>query len=107
FFSIFFFQAEDGIRDRNVTGVQTCALPIYVLHPLREGASGGDAVLHREQLCRKRRRYPAPALFPQPRLSVYHVAGGGGDPVCHRSEERRVGIESMSGWDGCRERNID
>src|SRR5699024_11875319 len=30
----FFFQAEDGIRDRNVTGVQTCALPIYnVLFP--------------------------------------------------------------------------
>src|SRR5699024_11809006 len=25
---IYFFQAEDGIRDRNVTGVQTCALPI-------------------------------------------------------------------------------
>src|SRR5699024_11584507 len=25
------FQAEDGIRDRNVTGVQTCALPIYTL----------------------------------------------------------------------------
>src|SRR5699024_156502 len=29
FVVIFFFQAEDGIRDRNVTGVQTCALPIY------------------------------------------------------------------------------
>src|SRR5438067_10097303 len=33
----FFFQAEDGIRDRNVTGVQTCALPIFpqgrVPHP--------------------------------------------------------------------------
>src|SRR5699024_11357407 len=28
-FTIFFFQAEDGIRDRNVTGVQTCALPIF------------------------------------------------------------------------------
>src|SRR5699024_477167 len=28
-FFVFFFQAEDGIRDRNVTGVQTCALPIY------------------------------------------------------------------------------
>src|SRR5207249_7958595 len=28
---LFFFQAEDGIRDRNVTGVQTCALPIYPL----------------------------------------------------------------------------
>src|SRR5699024_3500796 len=26
----FFFQAEDGIRDRNVTGVQTCALPIFI-----------------------------------------------------------------------------
>src|SRR5207248_7150710 len=29
FFFFFFFQAEDGIRDRTVTGVQTCALPIY------------------------------------------------------------------------------
>src|SRR5699024_11831419 len=28
FHGVFFFQAEDGIRDRNVTGVQTCALPI-------------------------------------------------------------------------------
>src|SRR5699024_4635975 len=28
-FLFFFFQAEDGIRDRNVTGVQTCALPIW------------------------------------------------------------------------------
>src|SRR5207249_6304220 len=28
-FFFFFFQAEDGIRDRNVTGVQTCALPIF------------------------------------------------------------------------------
>src|SRR5699024_11924792 len=27
---VFFVQAGDGIRDRNVTGVQTCALPIYV-----------------------------------------------------------------------------
>src|SRR5207245_6693946 len=36
----FFFQAEDGIRDATVTGVQTCALPIYpvlrVLHSLLE-----------------------------------------------------------------------
>src|SRR5690348_7775196 len=29
-FFFFFFQAEDGIRDRRVTGVQTCALPIYL-----------------------------------------------------------------------------
>src|SRR5207249_5136829 len=31
--AFFFFQAEDGIRDRNVTGVQTCALPISVRLP--------------------------------------------------------------------------
>src|SRR5207249_1782260 len=31
----FFFLADDGIRDRNVTGVQTCALPISQLHQLR------------------------------------------------------------------------
>src|SRR3989454_9420437 len=31
-FFFFFFQAEDGIRDYKVTGVQTCALPIFFLH---------------------------------------------------------------------------
>src|SRR5690606_39668031 len=31
-----FFQAEDGIRDFHVTGVQTCALPIYLLELLHE-----------------------------------------------------------------------
>src|SRR5260221_2015808 len=31
----FFFQAEDGIRDHCVTGVQTCALPITILHSKR------------------------------------------------------------------------
>src|SRR5207237_6695488 len=31
----FFFQAEDGIRDSSVTGVQTCALPICTQRPLR------------------------------------------------------------------------
>src|SRR5699024_1969581 len=37
----FFFQAEYGIRDRNVTGVQTCALPIYTLIPaIGQGALG-------------------------------------------------------------------
>ena len=33
----FFFQAEDGIRDRLVTGVQTCALPISVEQLMRLG----------------------------------------------------------------------
>src|SRR6266704_4787147 len=37
----FFFQAEDGIRDRNVTGVQTCALPISsVLRPIDTNVDG-------------------------------------------------------------------
>src|SRR5690606_41151803 len=34
FLFVFFFQAEDGIRDFHVTGVQTCALPIYTIHGL-------------------------------------------------------------------------
>ena len=39
----FFFQAEDGIRDDLVTGVQTCALPIYVsIHLHREIFHGED-----------------------------------------------------------------
>src|SRR5437764_14967613 len=43
---IFFFQAEDGIRDTSVTGVQTCALPIFppersVPHRIPGDARGG------------------------------------------------------------------
>src|SRR5207245_5395902 len=36
-FIFFFFQAEDGIRDATVTGVQTCALPISILQLLSHG----------------------------------------------------------------------
>src|SRR5260370_21120013 len=43
--SYFFFQAEDGIRDSSVTGVQTCALPISPARaPSREGRRAGAAV---------------------------------------------------------------
>src|SRR5467141_926396 len=39
----FFFQAEDGIRYSSVTGVQTCALPIYgAADEERDAAAGGD-----------------------------------------------------------------
>src|SRR5207248_7960914 len=41
-FFFFFFQAEDGIRDRTVTGVQTCALPILSSFR-REGQRSGGA----------------------------------------------------------------
>src|SRR5205809_6063588 len=63
-FFFFFFQAEDGIRDVAVTGVQTCALPIFD----RDGA--GDVVYHqhvgvyaytREALERWVRLPPVPA----------------------------------------------
>src|SRR5689334_24328034 len=49
--SVFFFQAEDGIRDGTVTGVQTCALPIFhagdavafgIESPKSHGVSGMD-----------------------------------------------------------------
>src|SRR5215217_4540566 len=39
-FTLFFFQAEDGIRDIGVTGVQTCALPICA------GIKSGDFITH-------------------------------------------------------------
>src|SRR5262249_61008171 len=40
FMFFFFFQAEDGIRDWSVTGVQTCALPIYDSDRSRNCANG-------------------------------------------------------------------
>src|SRR5256885_9708712 len=45
----FFFQAEDGIRDYKVTGVQTCALPIY----------GGLQALVQHEAQREHHQYPA------------------------------------------------
>src|SRR5207247_4255068 len=43
----FFFQAEDGIRDPLVTGVQTCALPIYRPHAAASRNRGGRTVFGR------------------------------------------------------------
>ena len=40
---MFFFQAEDGIRDRLVTGVQTCALPILIIHAIELPVMGSIA----------------------------------------------------------------
>src|SRR5690606_41108349 len=47
-----FFQAEDGIRDFHVTGVQTCALPIY--SPLDGASPGSLLMLNLYQLADKR-----------------------------------------------------
>src|SRR5437660_2237289 len=42
YFFFFFFQAEDGIRDGHVTGVQTCALPISARRDARRARHGRD-----------------------------------------------------------------
>src|SRR5699024_12448760 len=75
----FFFQAEDGIRDRNVTGVQTCALPI-------SAADVAGAEMH----CLH--RWITPSCRRGSRGSRrWWSSSRGARPV--RSEERRVGKE--------------
>src|SRR5690606_40190978 len=87
----FFFQAEDGIRDFHVTGVQTCALPIW------SHAEQGRAPRRRQQGPRLRDRRGRERRL---RLALRHVgarhARAGEDRpvrrhVRRRSEERRVG----------------
>ena len=73
----FFFQAEDGIRDTSVTGVQTCALPILFVTPALGVVSVSAYV-----------DIPPPPVAPD-----IHVAL----PFA-RSEERRVGKECRSRW---------
>src|SRR2546430_725152 len=83
----FFFQAEDGIRDLTVTGVQTCALPICSCHTpiaaLAEAAAGEAAAGEAAGGDRLRLR----ALIALPDGSAVE-----------RSEERRVGKECRSRW---------
>src|SRR2546430_2783675 len=86
---LFFFQAEDGIRDLTVTGVQTCALPISVSRlPGCAGPGPGPGIAG--PLChRALRRRGTRGASP----GVLAAIGGLG-----RSEERRVGKECRSRW---------
>src|SRR5260370_19966678 len=52
---LFFFQAEDGIRDSSVTGVQTCALPISLTHPRPRSLARSRRALGIAEPCRPRR----------------------------------------------------
>src|SRR5207248_6833586 len=91
FFFFFFFQAEDGIRDRTVTGVQTCALPIYD-HPSPDDHPKKDG----HPAC------PVPAGERAQRVegSLFAPRTSGEGSELIRSEERRVGKECRSRWVG-------
>src|SRR5262249_57168248 len=97
---IFFFQAEDGIRDWSVTGVQTCALPICPVQcSVRILISAGEASgeMYGAQLIAALRFQ----LFgmQSPEASALQVRSQ--EAVGDRSEERRVGKEGRSrGWSG-------
>src|SRR5699024_11422129 len=78
----FFFQAEDGIRDRNVTGVQACALPICVDEIILP--EGIDATVWIKSGLVVKRNF---ALTTEDSY---------GDEVSFSSEERRVGKECES-----------
>src|SRR5437868_15410023 len=80
---VFFFQAEDGIRDRNVTGVQTCALPIC---PPCRSASLVLWLVRPALLSSQPALLPSIAL-PAPSRAMPRRREG------RRSEERRVGKE--------------
>src|SRR5258708_10806810 len=92
----FFFQAEDGIRDDLVTGVQTCALPISLNFTVTQGTSPGFVTVYA-------------ANQPTPATSTLNYAAGqtrannavaalASDTSGLRSEERRVGKECRSRW---------
>src|SRR5437588_10698923 len=96
-FLLFFFQAEDGIRDHCVTGVQTCALPIS---SGRQGAARqcpdrSDAE-ERPGKLRGAVRGQWQVRRQQPRRARKDVHGG--QTRRGRSEERRVGKECRSRW---------
>ena len=94
---VFFFQAEDGIRDWSVTGVQTCALPICRNEnwakksgalPQREmGSIKSGARPQREMGSIKCRDAAATRIGQKKRGAA-----------ATRSEERRVGKECRSRW---------
>src|SRR2546429_4238435 len=91
-FFFFFFQAEDGIRDVAVTGVQTCALPIS--HGGGRAAAGRDNSVERR--CVHASRTRPRGRRPWNELQLHHPAARWRDLA--RSEERRVGKECRSRW---------
>src|SRR5207245_8512342 len=90
----FFFQAEDGIRDATVTGVQTCALPIYL------DQAAAEARLH--LVGRPSQDLLELAQARRELIGVDRAAEANGEPVEreHVGQRERVQIGRAS----CRER---
>src|SRR5690606_39349746 len=104
----FFFQAEDGIRDFHVTGVQTCALPISRATNRRASIACPTLRTARQRPLRQRERRTTAVLQHGkssgcvPRLR--QAESGPHPSPLHRSEERRVGKECSKRW--CRNSEI-
>src|SRR5207249_5258102 len=97
---LFFFQAEDGIRGRNVTGVQTCALPISQIVPVRFSSVADLATLLRPLVSQRGN------LVAHRETNVLMVTDSANNVRrlldiirMVRSEERRVGKERKSRWE--------
>src|SRR5947209_20440209 len=84
---VFFFQAEDGIRDIGVTGVQTCALPI-------SWGTIGRTICRSRSFENDRRNLRSPG---QERPAAWTRTDRRKE-IGERSEERRVGKECRSRW---------
>src|SRR5258706_3590929 len=89
---LFFLQAEDGIRDWSVTGVQTCALPISGNFPEVEAFFRSHGCPENFQILGSGGREVRGMHPPTERRLAP------GDLVTTRSEERRVGKECRSRW---------
>src|SRR3712207_9301348 len=88
-----FFQAEDGIRDIGVTGVQTCALPI-----LGEAAAADRRPVPRRAGRGGRRPAGPGAAVAGPAARGVDRPGPAAVSVVCRSEELGVGVEGRSRW---------
>src|SRR2546430_14808832 len=71
---VFFFQAEDGIRDLTVTGVQTCALPISAPGGALAPADAGRPGIHGGRVRPRLRRPPRRPGRPDARQRARHLA---------------------------------
>src|SRR2546430_6921133 len=91
----FFFQAEDGIRDLTVTGVQTCALPIFSFQNSWPAMAykGWKLIIVSIQMITSLFSSTSTTL-----LIVRKTYEAPGAAALSRSEERRVGKECRSRW---------